>query len=54
VCLFLGFYCCENKKTNATLIRMTFNWGWLSGSEVQSIVIQAGEWQFRQIWDWWN
>jgi hypothetical protein len=26
----------------ATLIRTTFNWGWLAGSEVQSISIQAG------------
>jgi hypothetical protein len=28
--------------TNATLIRTTFNWGWLTGSEVQSIIIKAG------------
>jgi hypothetical protein len=28
--------------TKATLIRTTFNWGWLTGSEVQSIIIQAG------------
>jgi hypothetical protein len=27
--------------TKATLIR-TFNWGWLTGSEVQSIIIMAG------------
>jgi hypothetical protein len=26
-----------------TLIRTTFNWGWLIGSEVQSI--KAGAWQ---------
>ena len=26
----------------ATLVRTTFNWGWLTGSEVQSIVIKAG------------
>jgi hypothetical protein len=31
--------------TKATLIRTTFNWGWLSGSEVQSIIIKAGTWQ---------
>jgi hypothetical protein len=29
----------------ATLIRKTFNWGWLTGSEVLSIIIKAGEWQ---------
>jgi hypothetical protein len=26
----------------ATLIRTTFIWGWLTGSEVQSIVINVG------------
>jgi hypothetical protein len=26
----------------ASLIRTTFNWGWLTDSEVQSIVIKAG------------
>jgi hypothetical protein len=31
----------------ATLIRATFNWGWLTGSEVQSIIIQA---ESRQAW----
>ena len=31
--------------TKATLKRTTFNWGWLSGSEVQSIIIKAGTWQ---------
>jgi hypothetical protein len=30
--------------TKATLIRTTFNWGWLKGSEVQSI-IKTGTWQ---------
>jgi hypothetical protein len=29
----------------AVLIRTTFNWGWLTGSEVQSIIIKAGTWQ---------
>jgi hypothetical protein len=28
--------------TKATLIRTTFNWGWLTGSEVSSIFIKAG------------
>jgi hypothetical protein len=31
--------------TKATLIRTTFNWGWLTSSECQSIVIKAGTWQ---------
>jgi hypothetical protein len=26
--------------TKATLIRSTFSWGWLTSSEVQSIIIQ--------------
>jgi hypothetical protein len=30
--------------TKATLIRTTFNWGWLTGSKVQSIIIKAGTW----------
>jgi hypothetical protein len=30
----------------ATLIRTTFHWGWLTGSEVQSIIIKAGAWQY--------
>ena len=32
--------------TKASLIRSTFNWGWLTGSEVQSIIIKAGAWQY--------
>jgi hypothetical protein len=31
--------------TKVTLIRTTFNWGWLTGSEVQSIIIRVGTWQ---------
>jgi hypothetical protein len=31
--------------TKVTLIRTTFNWGWLKGSEIQSIIIKAGAWQ---------
>jgi hypothetical protein len=27
--------------TKTTLIRTTFNWGWLTGSEVQSIIIKV-------------
>jgi hypothetical protein len=30
--------------TKATLIR-TFNWGWLTGSQVQPIIIKNGTWQ---------
>jgi len=31
--------------TKATLIRTTYIWGWLTGSEVQSIIIKVGTWQ---------
>jgi hypothetical protein len=31
--------------TMATLIRTTVNWGWLTDSEVQSIIIKARPWQ---------
>jgi hypothetical protein len=31
--------------TKATIIRTTFNWGWLTGSKVQSISITVGVWQ---------
>jgi hypothetical protein len=31
--------------TKATLIRTTYNWSWLTGSEVQSIIIKEGTWQ---------
>jgi hypothetical protein len=31
--------------TKATFIRARFNWGWLTVSEVQSILIKAGTWQ---------
>jgi hypothetical protein len=31
--------------TEAALERTTFNWGWLTGSEVQSIIIKVGAWQ---------
>jgi hypothetical protein len=30
----------------ATLIRTTFNWGWVTGLEVQSIIIKPGAWQY--------
>ena len=31
--------------TNATLRRTAFNWDWLRGSEIQSIIIKVGVWQ---------
>jgi hypothetical protein len=31
--------------TKATFIRRTFNWGWFTSSEVQSIIIKVGAWQ---------
>jgi len=31
--------------TKVTLIRTTFSWGWLTGSEVQFIIIKVGTWQ---------
>jgi hypothetical protein len=37
--------------TKANLIKKnkkqkTFNWGWLTGSDVQSIIIKVGSWQY--------
>jgi hypothetical protein len=31
--------------TKASLLRTTFTWDWLTGLEVQSIVIKVGTWQ---------
>ena len=31
--------------TKTSLIKTTFSWGWLTGSEVQSIIIKEGAWQ---------
>ena len=31
--------------TIASLIKTIFNWGWLTGSEFQSIIIKVGVWQ---------
>jgi hypothetical protein len=31
--------------TKSTLKRTTFNWGWLTASEIQSIIIKVGAWQ---------
>jgi hypothetical protein len=33
--------------TKASLIRTTFSWGWLTGSEVQSIIIKVGHGSIR-------
>jgi hypothetical protein len=30
------------KGQEATLIRTTFNWSWLTGSEIQSIILKGG------------
>jgi hypothetical protein len=39
--------------TKVTLIRATFNWGWLIDSEVQSIIIKARSMAVsRQAWGW--
>jgi hypothetical protein len=32
----------NDTMTKTSLIRTTFNWGWLTGSEVQSIITKAG------------
>jgi hypothetical protein len=34
---------CIDTMTKATVVRRTFNRGWLTGSEVQSIIIKVGE-----------
>jgi hypothetical protein len=31
--------------TKVTLIKTAFNWDWLTGLEVQSIIIKVGTWQ---------
>jgi hypothetical protein len=33
--------------TKATLTRAAFNWGWVTGSEVQSILINARAWHIQ-------
>jgi hypothetical protein len=35
----------EDTMTKATLLRTTFSWVWLIGSEVQSSIIKAAAWQ---------
>ena len=37
---------CTDTMTKVNLIKKTtFTWGWLTGSEVQSIIIKGGAWQ---------
>jgi hypothetical protein len=31
--------------TKATLLRTIFDWGWLTGSEIQFNIIKVGAWQ---------
>jgi hypothetical protein len=33
--------------TKGTLIRTTVNWGWLTCSAVQSIILKAGTWSIQ-------
>lgn len=35
-------YCEPKQRSKATLIRTICNWGWLTGSELQSIIIIGG------------
>jgi hypothetical protein len=35
--------------TKATLIRTTFNWSWLTDSEVQYSIIKVGTWQAGMV-----
>jgi hypothetical protein len=34
----------------ASLIKTTFNWGWFTGSEVQSIIIKEETWKHPGIY----
>ena len=41
----------RNTTTKATLIKETFSWGWLTASQVHSIIIMAGSTALcRQMW----
>ena len=35
--------------TKASLIKTRFNWGWLTGSEIQPIIVKARAWQHGSI-----
>jgi hypothetical protein len=43
--LWLNSFTAVNRHHDQTLIRTTFNWDWLTGSEIQSIIIKVGTWQ---------
>jgi hypothetical protein len=45
VCVLVRVLLRTDTMTEATLKRTTFNWSWLTGSEVQSIIIKEGAWQ---------
>jgi hypothetical protein len=36
---------CTDTIIKASLIMTAFNWSWLTGPEVQSIIIKVGAWQ---------
>jgi hypothetical protein len=38
----LRYLLLTDTMAKAALIRTTFNWGWLTGSEVQSIIFKGG------------
>jgi hypothetical protein len=40
----LNLWAISPALTKATLRKTTFNWDWLTDSEVQSIIIKAGTW----------
>jgi hypothetical protein len=45
-CLSLGFTAVSRHHDQGnSYIGTTFNWGWLTGSKIQSIIIKVGTWQ---------
>jgi hypothetical protein len=46
VCLSYGFTAVNRHHDQGKSYKKTFNWGWLTGSEVQSIIIKVGAWQY--------
>jgi hypothetical protein len=45
VCLSYGFTAMNRHHDQGKSYKETFNWGWLTDSEVQSITIKVGAWQ---------
>jgi hypothetical protein len=41
---YLGFYCCKDTMTKVTFTSTAFNWVSLTGSEVQSFIIEVEAW----------